>query len=174
MQVNKLVLGIILVLVCCLRFLPHPPNMTPVIAVSILAVTWFKRPVLQFGFPLLIMVLTDAVLGFHSLVPVVYMAIICAGLTGLILKKSFSFVNVLGSSLLASIIFFVITNFGVWLLSSMYPKTVLGLISCYVAAIPFFHNTVIGTVGVLMGVYGLNVLVQKWQTSYFRSAEITD
>ena len=159
---NIIYFGLIIVVVSLLRFVPHPPNMTPVIAVSILAVTWFKRPVFQFGFPLLIMLLTDMVIGFHSLIPVVYLAIMCAGLTGFILKKRSSFSTILGSGLLSSIIFFVITNFGVWVVSSLYPKTVLGLVSCYIAAIPFFHNTVIATVGVLFGVFGLNYAVKRW------------
>ncbi len=159
---NIIYFGLIIVVVSLLRFVPHPPNMTPVIAVSILAVTWFKRPVFQFGFPLLIMLLTDMVIGFHWLMPVVYLAIMCAGLTGFILKKRSSFSTILGSGLLSSIIFFVITNFGVWVVSSLYPKTVLGLMSCYIAAIPFFHNTVIATVGVLFGVFGLNYVVKRW------------
>jgi len=159
---NIIYFGLIMIVVSLLRFVPHPPNMTPVIAVSILAVTWFKRPVFQFGFPLLIMLLTDMVIGFHWLMPVVYLAIMCAGLTGFILKKRSSFSTILGSGLLSSIIFFVITNFGVWVVSSLYPKTVLGLMSCYIAAIPFFHNTVIATVGVLFGVFGLNYVVKRW------------
>ena len=134
-----------------LRFIPHPPNMTPVIAISVLAVAHFKQRWLQFGLPLVIMLLTDAVLGFHSLVPVVYGAIGLAGLSGYILKRSTSFLSVLGSSLLASIIFFVITNAGVWAIGTMYPKTVSGLITCFVAAIPFFHNTLIATVALLLG-----------------------
>ena len=169
---NIIYFGLIIVVVSLLRFVPHPPNMTPVIAVSILAVTWFKRPVFQFGFPLLIMLLTDMVIGFHSLIPVVYLAIMCAGLTGFILKKRSSFSTILGSGLASSIIFFVMTNFGVWVLSSMYPKTVLGSMSCYVAAIPFFHNTVIATVGILVGVFGLNHAVKRWLQPSFVITEL--
>ncbi len=169
---NIIYFGLIIVVVSLLRFVPHPPNMTPVIAVSILAVTWFKRPVFQFGFPLLIMLLTDMVIGFHLLMPVVYLAIMCAGLTGFILKKQSSFSTILGSGLVSSIIFFVMTNFGVWVLSSMYPKTVLGLMSCYVAAIPFFHNTVIATVGILVGVFGLNHAVKRWLQPSFVITEL--
>ena len=169
---NIIYFGLIMIVVSLLRFVPHPPNMTPVIAVSILAVTWFKRSVFQFGFPLLIMLLTDMVIGFHSLMPVVYLAIMCAGLTGFILKKRSSFSTILGSGLVSSIIFFVMTNFGVWVLSSMYPKTVLGLMSCYVAAIPFFHNTVIATVGILVGVFGLNYAVKRWFQPSFVITEL--
>ena len=169
---NIIYFGLIMIVVSLLRFVPHPPNMTPVIAVSILAVTWFKRPVFQFGFPLLIMLLTDMVIGFHWLMPVVYLSIMCAGLTGFILKKRSSFSTILGSGLVSSIIFFMITNFGVWVVSSMYPKTVLGLMSCYVAAIPFFHNTVIATVGVLFGVFGLNYAIKRWFQPSFVFTEL--
>ena len=73
-----------------LRFIPHPPNMTPVIAISVLAVAHFKQRWLQFGLPLVIMLLTDAVLGFHSLC----LCIWCnwaAGLSGYILKDQHRF-----------------------------------------------------------------------------------
>jgi hypothetical protein len=52
---------------------------------------------------------------------------------------------VIGYSLVGSVLFFLITNFGVWLGSSMYPQTGAGLIATYVAGIPFFQNTVLGT-----------------------------
>lgn len=149
-----MVVGVLLLVSLC-RFLSLPPNFSPVIAISVLSVACFKQRWLQFGFPLLIMVLTDAVLGFHRLIPVVYGALVLAGLSGLILKKRPTYVNALGVSLLSSCIFFIVTNAGVWVLSNMYVKSVSGLIACYVAAIPFFHNSLLATVGLVMGVYAL-------------------
>jgi hypothetical protein len=48
------------------------------------------------------------------------------------------------ASLAASVLFFVVTNFAVWAMGSMYPKSAGGLLACYVAAIPFFGNTLLG------------------------------
>ena len=63
-----------------------------------------------------------------------------------------------GAGLAASILFFVVTNFGVWALDSLYPRTLEGLVICYVAAIPFFANTLAGTLfytAVLFGGFAL-------------------
>jgi hypothetical protein len=68
-----------------------------------------------------------------------------------------------GAALASSIIFFVLTNFGVWAFGSWYPKTWEGLVACYVAAIPFFHNTLLGDafyVSVLFG--GLAFAEKRW------------
>ncbi len=43
-------------------------------------------------------------------------------------------------------VFFLISNFGVWLLSGMYEKNISGLINCYIVAIPFLKNTIISTI----------------------------
>ena len=152
---HTVVLAVLLVLVSLSRFLPHPPNFSPVIAISVLSVACFKQRWLQFGFPLLIMVLTDAVLGFHRLIPVVYGSLILAGLSGVILKKRPTWLNALGVSLLSSCIFFIVTNAGVWWMSDMYSASVSGLLACYVAAIPFLHNSLLATMGLVMGVYVL-------------------
>ena len=154
-RLYSLILALILVLASLCRFLPLPPNFSPVIAFSVLSVACFKQRWLQFGFPLLIMVLTDAVLGFHRLMPAVYGALILAGLCGMIVRKRPTFMNALGASLLSSCIFFSVSNAGVWLLSEMYVKSVSGLLSCYALAIPFFHNSVLATVGIVIGVYAL-------------------
>ena len=153
MKNEKVILITFVIIITALcRFLPHPPNFTPVIALGILSVTLFKSRLSQFGLPLLIMFFTDLFLGFHSLIPFVYTGIALAGLTGYILKKQSSIINGIGCSLLSSIIFFVVSNFGVWITSSFYAKSLTGLISCYIAAIPFFHNTVLSTSLIVIGI----------------------
>jgi hypothetical protein len=76
------------------------------------------------------------------------------------LKSHKKFLPVLGTALLSSILFFVITNFGVWLTGGgwFYPRTWQGLVECYVMAIPFFRNTLAGDLvftGVLFGLFEL-------------------
>ena len=156
-----IILTTILVGASLLRFIPHPPNFTPIIAIGIISVTLFEKKHLQFGFPLIIMIVTDFFIGFHSLIPFVYGSIILASLTGFILKQKNSIINGIGASLLSSIIFFMISNFGVWILSSTYPKNFLGLYQCYIAAIPFFQNTVISTSAIVIGILVLDKYVVK-------------
>ena len=62
------------------------------------------------------------------------------------------------ATLLSSLMFFIVTNFGVWLLQDMYPKNLLGLLACYTAGIPFFENSLIADVfftAVLFGGFAL-------------------
>jgi hypothetical protein len=63
-----------------------------------------------------------------------------------------------GAAVASSVLFFLITNFGTWTLSGMYPMTASGLAACYVAAIPFFQNTIAGDLfysGLLFGGFAL-------------------
>ena len=162
MKINKWIFALILAAACCFRFVPHPPNFTPVIAIAVMAVAHFQSRWLQFGFPLLIMGLSDAIIGYHSLVPVVYGAIFVASLAGYIYRNNLSFSKFLGAGLLSSILFFLISNFGVWAMSTSYPNTISGLVLCYTAAIPFFHNTVLSTVGTMMGLYGIQYIISQY------------
>jgi hypothetical protein len=63
---------------------------------------------------------------------------------GAIVLPRTSIQRVGAASLASSILFFAVSNFGTWVVSGMYPHTVAGLASCYVAAVPFFQNTVAG------------------------------
>jgi hypothetical protein len=74
----------------------------------------------------------------------VYGSIAVIVLIGIFLLKKVSIPRVIGSSLLASIAFFLISNFGVWLSDPDYPLNAAGLILCYEMAIPFFKNTIMG------------------------------
>ncbi len=67
-----------------------------------------------------------------------YAAVILAG--SLVLKGKVRTLRVGGAALAASISFFLLSNFAVWAVWNMYPKTLNGLLTCYVAAIPFFRN----------------------------------
>ncbi len=64
--------------------------------------------------------------------------------------------------MMASVLFFIITNFGAWLVGNLYPKTLAGLVSCYVAAIPFFRNTLLGDAVYTLVLFGGFALVQRY------------
>ena len=131
-------------LVALVRLMPHPPNVAPVAALALFGGAHFTRKAWAFVVPLVAMLLSDAVLGFHGLMPVVYGAFAATVGIGLLLRRRRSPLRIAGASLASSVLFFTVTNLGVWALGSLYPKTIGGLVACYVAAIPFFHNTLLG------------------------------
>ena len=80
---------------------------------------------------------------------------------GFLLRDRRTPLQIAGASLAGSVLFFVVTNFGVWMLGSLYPKTLEGLVACYVAAIPFFHNTLLGDAFFTAVLFGGFVLAQR-------------
>ena len=135
----KFSLGIFLVLAAS-RFIPHPPNFTSLIALSfyipaLLGVRFLPAVLLSFG-------LTDLVIGFHDTILFTWGSVILIGLISKKFSKS-PIIRLLGVTTGATI-FFIISNFGVWL-SGSYGYNINGLIDCYILAIPFFGNTMIST-----------------------------
>jgi len=118
----------IFILFCIIasRWLPHPPNFTPVIAVFMMAGVINLLPCL------VAYLISDAIIGFHSYMIWVYGSLFLIAY----LQKG---------AVISSLMFFVITNFGVWT-SGWYGYTLQGLITCYIMAIPFFVNTLTSTV----------------------------
>jgi len=119
------------------RLFPHPPNVAPITAVALFAGTHFGRKHWAILMPILAMLVTDVFLGFSMISPIVYLAFVGITSLGFILKK----MNV-GTVLLSSLLFFVVTNLGVWFL--YYPNTVEGFTACFTLALPFFGYSIIG------------------------------
>jgi len=127
-----------------LRLVPHPPNFTPIGAMALFSGAYFGRRLLAFAAPIGAMVVSDAVLGFYSGFWVTYLAIGLVVLIGWLALSRVSPLRVGVAAVASSVTFFLVSNFGTWALSSMYPHTSAGLAACYVAAIPFFQNTLAG------------------------------
>ena len=119
------------------RFLPHPPNFTPVTAIALLSSKGFNNRWIGLLIPMIILFISDLVLGLHGSIPFVYGAFILISLFGSFVEK----INI-GVVLSSSVIFFLVSNFGVWFL--YYPSTFTDLVTCYTLAIPFFLNTILG------------------------------
>jgi len=94
--------------------------------------------------PLGALFLSDLVLGFYRGMPTVYFSVALIVIIGWMALKRVSPIRVGGAAIASSVLFFVLTNFGTWLSSGFYPRTLAGLEACYIAAIPFFQNTVAG------------------------------
>ena len=127
------------------RVIPHPPNMTAIGAIALFSGAFFFDKRLAFILPTIILLLSDLLLGFQPILSVYVSFLIIVSL-GFILSKKHTTISIINMSLLASLIFFIITNFSVFISSALYPKTMIGLIECYTLAIPFFLNTLIGNV----------------------------
>ena len=145
MYKSKIIKNILLFLSCVgivliFRIIPHPPNFTPVIALSLYLPIIFglwSLPFCILGFAI-----TDYFVGFHSLLIWTWGSLV---LVGLISKFSKSIINRLILAFLGSLIFFALSNFGVWLTSTYYEPNLEGLMTCYIMAIPFFTNTLLST-----------------------------
>ncbi len=135
---------LILVLVFT-RLIPHPPNFTPIIAVGLMSGYLFQN--LNFSMIVLLtaMIFSDLIIGFHGSMFFVYISLL---IIQTYFFKKFASINYLKISLYAlaaSTVFFIISNFGVWLTGNLYPKNLNGMISCYTMALPFFKNTIFST-----------------------------
>src|ERR1700722_3314745 len=126
------------------RLIPHPPNLTSIAAVALFGGAYFSDRRMAYLVPLTALLLSDLVLGFYRGMPVVYCTFAFIVWIGQYLQTNRSAPRILGAALTSSVLFFLTTNLDVWALGSMYPRTFDGLLACYVAAIPFFCNTVQG------------------------------
>lgn len=139
MRFNKkeTVLISFIIVAVLVRLLPHPPNVAPITAVALFAGTHFRSKHWAVLMPILAMLVTDIFLGFFMITPVVYLAFVGVIALGFVIKK----MNI-GSVLLSSLLFFLVTNLGVWFLH--YPITTEGFITCFTLAIPFFGYSIVG------------------------------
>ncbi|MDP2671689.1 MAG: hypothetical protein Q8P13_04515 [bacterium] len=145
-NINSLILPVlIIVLAASLRILPHPANFAPIGAMALFGGVYLDRR-LALVLPLSAMIVSDIFIGFDGFDSrlVIYGSFLLIGAIGFWLRNHKSAVNVLGASLLSSVLFFLITNFGVLYTESLYPKTLEGLFQSYLMGIPFFRNTVLG------------------------------
>lgn len=130
-------------------------NFSPLAAVALFGGAYFTNRINAVFFPLIALWISNLILdnvflaqyydGFALMANwEVYMAIFAIVGLGVVMLKKVTLPRVIGVSMLASVAFFLVTNFFVWINSGMYPTTFEGLIECYTLAIPFFRNTLVG------------------------------
>ena len=152
------VLGLILIAAFA-RIIPHYPNFTPLCAIALFGGKYFNNKYIAYLLPLLALWISDILINnfilnnyfdgftlFYSGFYWQYGSFILITLIGRKTLKNISFLRLLGISISSSLLFFIISNFGVWISSSFYSKDFFGLIACYVAAIPFYYGTLSGTI----------------------------
>ena len=127
-----------------MRLLPHPPNFSPIAAVALFSGAYLSKRAIAFVAPIAALLLSDLVLGFYPELIFVYLSVAATVLIGWAISKRKSAGTVAAAAIASSVLFYLVTNFGVWLVTDYYPKSIEGLAACYVAAIPFFQNTIAG------------------------------
>lgn len=142
------------------RLIPHAPNFTPIAAMALFGGATLSNKRLAFVLPLIAMFISDLIIGFHSTMWAVYIAFAITVFIGTKINGKVNPLNVITASIASSSLFFIITNFAVWLGSTFYPQNLSGLVECYIAAIPFFNNGLVGDLfysGILFTVFALAV-----------------
>lgn len=159
---TRTVLTFGLILVAALsRLLPHPMNFTPMAAIALFGGVYLDKKH-TFIVPLVAMLASDYVIGFYQGMEWTYASFLAIGFLGLWLRRHRTLLATAGTTLSGSVLFFVVTNFGVWVSAQVsYPPTLAGLMQCYVAAIPFFRNTLAGDMLYVTALFGLYELARK-------------
>ena len=142
-----------------MRLLPHPANLAPVGAIALFAGAILPRK-LAWWLPLGIMVISDLILGMYSGILFTWAGFLLVTLFGTTLRGQSNWLRVPFGALGASVIFFIVSNFGVWLQGNMYALNWSGFVLCYEMALPFFRNTFIGDLmysAIFFSVYALAV-----------------
>ena len=141
-KVNEVILYLLIILLAVIaRLVPHAPNFAPIGGLALFSGANFKNKIALL-IPLSAMFISDIFLGFHKTVPYVYVSFIIISLIGGLIKNN-KWQSVALASLVSSVLFFLITNFGVWATGTMYVKNLDGLLQSYAMGLPFFRNTVL-------------------------------
>ena len=140
------------------RVVPHPPNVTPMVAVALFGAATFAEPWPAVLVPLGALLASDLLLhltyvagwqpswGFYRGQWVVYACVLLTIGLGFLIRRRRSVATVALATLASSLAFFLITNFAVWAFGhgALYPRTLPGLLLCYERALPFFRNSLAG------------------------------
>lgn len=145
------------------RLIPHPANVTPMGAVSLVGGAKLNG-LWRWATPFIALVLSDIFLGFSYSTPFVYGAFAINIFLGRYICGNKRYLKLGGLCVAGSLQFFLITNLGVWLEGLLYPPTLAGLGQCYLAAIPFLKNTLLGDLAWAYGLYAVIDRVQVWSS----------
>lgn len=154
-----LIAGLLICIAVMTRLAPHPANFAPIAAIAIFGGAVLPRK-FALTLPLLAMIVSDLYLGLHPLVMFTWGSFVLIALISSYRFKSITALNVVGSSLGASVLFYLVTNFGVWAEGRLYQLTFSGLIQCYYNALPFFRNTLLGDIVYTSSIFGVYVLAR--------------
>lgn len=160
---NFVVVLFIVLIGIILRLIPHAPNFTPIAAIALFGGVYFSKRI-AIVLPVLAMAVSDIFIGFYDLkiMAAVYGSFLLSVILGFWLKNHKKWHTVAGAAILSSILFFLITNFAVWVFTPWYAKTFSGIIQCYIMALPFFRNTLLGDLFYASVFFGAYELIEVW------------
>jgi hypothetical protein len=165
------VLVLMILLAAFSRIIPHIPNFSPLGAIGLFGAAYFVKKWQAFLIPIAATWLSDLFINnviyaqyypkftwFYQGFYWQYGSYLLIALAGIFILKKVNPQRVIAGALASTAIFFLVSNFGVWAAGTMYPKTIEGLMACYVAGIPFLKGTLLGDLfysGVLFGAFAL-------------------
>jgi hypothetical protein len=155
-KILKFSTALILILTgAALRLLPHAPNFTPIATIALFGGVYLDKK-MAFVLPIAAMIISDIFLGFYDLklMAAVYGSFLFCVIIGFWLKKHKKWHAILGGSISCGLVFFLITNFAVWIFTPWYAKTFSGIIQCYLMALPFFKNDLLGNIFYAIVLFG--------------------
>jgi len=154
MNIKLMTLVTIIFSLAVFRLMPHLPNVSPVAAMALFGGAYFSDKRLAFIVPFVAMFFSDLLLGLHHTMLFVYAGFGLTVIIGMGLQQRLTMANTVMAAVVSSLLFFVLTNFGVWLTSVLYPHTMDGLMQAYVAGIPFLQNSLLGNLVFTVTVFG--------------------
>lgn len=163
------IMAVVLILFAAFsRLIPHPMNFAPITAIALFSGVYLGRKY-AFIIPLIALVISDAFIGFYSYIYWVYGTFLLIALIGLWLKSRVENSNgakkagyIFGTTLVSSVIFFLVTNFGVWTSGMFYEMNFGGLIQSYAMAIPFFRNSLAGDLFYVTAMFGVYEIAKRY------------
>lgn len=169
---TNFIIAVVLILFAALsRLIPHPMNFAPITAIALFSGVYLDKKY-AFIIPLAALVISDAFIGFYSYIYWVYGTFLLIAFIGLWLKSRVENSNggkkaayIFGTTLVSSIVFFIVTNFGVWTSGMFYEMSFKGLMESYIMAIPFFRNSLGGDLFYVTAMFGIYELVCRYMKS---------
>lgn len=167
MKSNKYILLSVLIILTALSniFLSSIPNFSPIASVALFSGFYFSNKKLALIIPILCMLISDFIIGFHSLMWAVYLSFSIIVVMGFFMKNA-SPRKVILNSIWSSILFFFITNFAVWAVGSFYPKDINGLILCFTMGLPFLKYTFLSSIIFSTILFGGFEIINQLTTKY--------
>ena len=152
-----MLLAVLLVMLgIAMRVIPHAPNFTPVAAIALFGGVYLHKKH-SFFVPLALMVASDLIIGMHNTIAFTWGSFALIALIGYLMSTKVTVGRIAGMSTASSVLFYVVSNFGVWAMG-WYPPTFAGLVSCYINALPFLRDFTAATLvysAVFFGAYEL-------------------
>lgn len=128
------------------RLIPHPWNFTPITAIALFGGAKFSAKKYAFLVPFAALFLSDLLIGVYGRMPMVYLSWAAVIGIGFWIRTKRGASPVAAGVLAGTMLFFLLTNFGVWAFGTLYPKSFSGLVQCYVVGLPYFRNMLVGDV----------------------------